>query len=172
MFARNILETGRSKNKVNEVLDYIGSDPDRLDELMTLVFCEDKTLSTNASWVLYHALDNEALDFSPYSHAAIDPMMHPTHPMIERGLLKLFITLDEWPEERFAGIVDHMMSIIMNTNSMIAAQALSMEALWKHLQPYPELLDELGIVVEEGIPYGSAGYKAKARKILKALKKR
>ncbi len=168
MYITQVLATGRSKAIVAEVLDYIGSDPDKLSELMSLVLGVDETLAINSSWVLYHALDVETLDFAPYVTDSIAPMMHPAHPMIERGLLKMFWTVDRWPEERYSEIIDHMMSTIMDTKSMIAAQALSMEALWKHLQPYPELLDELMIVVEEGIPYGSAGYKAKARKILKA----
>jgi len=151
-----------------EVIDYIGSSAERLDELMNLVLGDEDRLSINASWVLYHALDVEALDFTNYVERSIDPMLRPANPMIERGLLKMFQVIERWPEERFSEIVDHMMAIIMNTNSMIAAQALSMEALWKHLQPYPELINELMIVVEEGVPYGSAGYKAKARKILKA----
>jgi len=153
MHIQSILETGRSKAKVTEVMDYIGTDQSRLNELMNLVLGEDKTLSINASWVLYHALDVKELDFSAYIESSIEPMMKPHHPMIERGLLKLFWEIDKWPEPRFSEIVDHMMATIMNTNSMIAAQALSMEALWKHLQPYPELIDELLIVVEEGMPY-------------------
>ena len=168
MYIQNVLETGRSKVMVKDILEYIGSDAERLAELMNLVLCDDETLSFNSSWVLYHALDVESLDFTPYTEPCIAPMMQPAHPMIERGLLKMFRVLDCWPEDRFSELVDHMMATIMNTSSMIAAQALSMEALWKHLQPYPELVEELLIVVEEGMLYGSAGYKAKARKMLKA----
>ena len=167
MYMKNVLGTGRSKGKVKEILEYIGADADRLAELMDLVLGEDKALSIYSSWVLYHALDVEALDFTPYTDLCIGPMIRPSHPMMERGLLKLFRVIDHWPEEQFSEIVDHMMATIMNTSSKIAAQALSMEALWKHLQPYPELIEELMIVIEEGMPYGSAGYKAKARKILK-----
>ncbi len=172
MYIQNILETGRSKAKVNEVVDYIGSNEERLSELMELVFGDDETLSINSSWVLYHALDVTALDFTPYMERSIGHVMQPAHPMIERGLLKLFWVMDEWPEYRFAELVDHMMATIMDTKSMIAAQALSMEALWKHLQPYPDLLEELKIVIKDGMPYGSAGYKAKAKKILKAGRKK
>lgn len=171
-YIAEILKKDRSKKKVLHLLDYIGTQPDRVDEMMKLVLGPDQKKAIHAAWVLYHYVEIHVRLLHPYFDDAVAVLLNHPHQAIERGLLRMFWMMDSWPEEHFTPLVDHMMQIILNTKSKIAAQALSMEALLKHLDPYPEMLKELAYVVEEGVPYGSAGYKAKARKVIKRINKK
>jgi len=165
------LDKDRSKDTVFLLLDYIGTDMQRVDELMEIALSDDARMAFRGSWVLAHLADSGVVGMDQYIAPSFEALVNPVHPAVERGLLKMYYAADSWPEELYTAIVDHMMNLIIDTKSKIAAQALAMIALHKHLQPYPELLEELCLVLEEGIPYGSAGYKAKARHIIKSIRK-
>lgn len=172
MYIRSTLEKDRSKATVFELLDYIGTDLEKVASLMELVLDKDPEMAFRSSWVLAHLADSGVVDLSNYIIPCFDALVAPVHPSVERGLLKMYASVPQWPEEYFGKIVDHMMNLIIDTKSKVAAQALAMVALHKHLQPYPELLEELCMVVEEGMPYGTAGYKAKARHIINDVRRR
>lgn len=171
MYIYQTLDKDRSKPTVLHLLEYIGTDMKKVAELMEIALSEDARMAFRGSWVLAHLADSGVVELEQYIAPSYQALINPVHPSVERGLLKMYAAASSWPEELYGPIVDHMMNLLLDTKAMIAAQALSMIALYKHLQPYPELLDELCLVLEEGMPYGSVGYKAKARQIIKAIKK-
>jgi hypothetical protein len=46
-----------------------------------------------------------------------------------------------------------------------------MTVLFNIVKKYPELKDELKMSIEDQLPYGSAGFKSRGRRILKSLEK-
>ncbi|MCK5279227.1 MAG: hypothetical protein KAQ62_19445, partial [Cyclobacteriaceae bacterium] len=53
----------------------------------------------------------------------------------------------------------------------VAVKVFAMTVLFNIVQVYPELSEELEISIEEQMPFCSAGFKSRGRKVLKALSK-
>jgi hypothetical protein len=53
----------------------------------------------------------------------------------------------------------------------IAIKVFSMTVLFNISKNVPEFRDELAIIIEDQMPYGSAGFKSRGKKTLKGLSK-
>ena len=67
--------------------------------------------------------------------------------------------------------MDVCINWLLKEDTPIAVKAHCMQILYKLTQPYPELIPEVEIVLNEVIPNGSKGVANRAKKLLKELKK-
>ncbi|MBT8219067.1 MAG: hypothetical protein KJP00_04555 [Bacteroidia bacterium] len=167
----DLVSEGRSKALVEKILNAVGSDPEKVDTLIDLIENAEKHVSFNAGWVLYHLLENKNIEWSRYFDKLWPLLKDNILPAVARSILKYLWYLDKWPDDKFTEVADHLLQYVADPGAPIAYQALSMEALYKHLNPYPELLEELKLILEQGMPYGSAGYKNKAQKLVRKINK-
>lgn len=58
----------------------------------------------------------------------------------------------------------------MITDQKIAVQAYTMQTLYLLGTKYPWIHDELALTIEKNMPHGSAGYKNRGNKVIKAIK--
>ena len=66
-------------------------------------------------------------------------------------------------------IIDKCLNWIIQPKIPVAVKANAMQLLFEICKVYPELIPEFRMVVEEGLPAGSKGYKSKARNLLKTI---
>jgi hypothetical protein len=60
---------------------------------------------------------------------------------------------------------------LLDPKEPIAVRAFSMTVLGNLAAQHPDLKKELRLVIESQLPYGSAGFVARAKKVLKQLEK-
>jgi len=95
---------------------------------------------------------------------------HAPHDAVVRNTVRIFQDIDI-PENLSGILYEKCFSYIEDIKSTIAVKCFSMSILAKIASQYPELSHELVAVIEEQLPYSSAGFKSRAKRILPKLKK-
>ena len=159
-----------SKQKVVELSEYIGNDKARFAELMELFFSADYRINQRTSWVVGHCSDLHPELFFPYLEQMIKNLDNPVHDAVVRNTMRIFQDT-EIPEPLMGELADKCFNYLMNPQIPVAIRVFSMTVLYNITLIWPELQHELKVIIEEHLPYGSAGFKSRGKKILRNLEK-
>ena len=159
-----------SKQNAERVATSIGADPRKFDELMQILFSEEKTAVKSAAWTMSHCADKYPHLIVPYIGDFV-PMLK-SHKLIavRRNIARVLQFVDI-PEAHQGELVNVCFDILLNPKDAVAVQAFSMAILYNITCEQPELKDELTTVIEDMLPHGTPGIKSRGKKIVKALRK-
>jgi len=170
MLLQLIHET-RNKESMQQIIDYVGSNPNHLEELMNYFLGNNMNISQKTSWALGHIGEQQPELFKGYHQTFIDQLQlnHP-HNAIKRNIVRMyqFIEIPEIHEGKFYELA---MLFLLDPNEPIAVKAFSMRICEKIALKYPELIPELIQAIESITPNASSGVKNRAGHILKRLYK-
>jgi len=167
---RELLEGGNSKKMAVRVVDIVVKAPDRMQELMDLFFDEDLRTCQRAAWPVGLLADNHQELLEPFLEQMLANLDTPHHDAVIRNTFRAFQFTD-FPEELEGVVFDKALDFFLNLDNAIAIQVFAMTVCGNLALKYPELGHELIPVIEERIPYGSAGYRSRGMSILKKLRK-
>ena len=165
MEIKTLLEQERSKPHILYIADYIGNSQKRFDVLIEIIMKEESPLPQRAAWVLRYAAEPHPHLLLPHISAFIDILQQPVHDSLKRSIT-IVLQLIEIPEEYLGKLVDVSFQLLDNPKEAIAIRANAIDLLYKICKKEPALMQELRLVVEAHLEHASAGFKAKARKVL------
>lgn len=165
------LSLGNSKPNSLKIASYVGADIDRLDLLMNIVFGDNFELAQRASWAMVFVYEHHPYLFKKYHESLIKVLARDDcHDAVHRNCSKVLET-EVLDEEMQSLVWDTGIKRLQSMQTTIAVKAYLMTILAKIAQEYPELSEELSIIIELQYPYGSAGFKSRAKKVMKVLGK-
>lgn len=149
MNIRERLEAEHSKTLTATIVKYVGDDKNRFKELMTLFFDGEYRLAQRAAWPLsYIAIEHPKL-LNPYFEKFVKKLETPgNHPAIARNILRVLQEIDI-PENYQGLLIDVSFRIIMNETETAAVRAFAITVAAKISKNYPELKNELLIILKE-----------------------
>jgi hypothetical protein len=157
-----------SKLQTIKVVKYIGHNPKRFNMLIKMFLAGPYRVTQRAAWPLSYCVEAYPELINPHLKSVLKMLdTKDAHDAVKRNILR-FLQHIEIPK-RFYGIVTDRCFALMNPKEPIAIRVFAMTVLANIAKHEPELKKELRIVIEDQMPYGSAGYKARAKKIIKAL---
>ena len=106
----------------------------------------------------------------PFYKRLVKKLTNPPHDALKRNTLRMFEFMDI-PEKHMGELADLCFKFLDSATEPVAVRVFAMSVLLKIVLVYPELKDELKVMIEDHMPYGSAGFKSRGRKILKELNK-
>lgn len=169
MNIRTALINEYSKSNTMRIVEYIGSDQTRFDELMDIFLESDKELVKRAAWVMGHSGVKQPRLAYKHFPALIEKMKEPQiGDAFKRNTLRMWQFMDV-SEEYIGEVADICFDLLMSMKEPVAIKVFSMTVLANIVQKIPELKNELRLLIEDQMPYGSAGFKSRGRKILKQL---
>lgn len=169
MDIKTALEEKHSKAQMVRIRDYIGDDTARFDELIQLFLHSEYRITQRASWAMMHCADAYPELITPYLAIFFKNLRQEgLHDSIKRNTLRVLQDVD-LPEHIMGEAADICFEYLANPQESVAIRAHSMSVLWNICKKEPDLANELKLVIEEFMPYGSAGFKSKGAKILKAI---
>jgi hypothetical protein len=161
-----------SKAQMLKVVDYIGSDSERMKELVDLILHGESKLSQRAAWALPTLAERKPDLLEQHLEALIDHLSRPEyHDAVRRNVLKV-LNMNGVPDFLLGKAVDQAFRLLADPKAAIAIKYHSMCIIWEACQKEPDLTDELVMLIEDQMPHGSAGFKSKGKKILKAARKK
>ena len=172
MDIRASLLADRSKANVLAIANYIGDDQALFDHLVDLFLNDKWRVGQRAVWVMSHAAQKRPHLVLAHLKAMLDKLEVPNiHDAVKRNVTKILseITI---PEEHQGRALDICFGFLISMEEAIAIKVFSMQVVYNISQNEPDLLRELALVIEDQMPYGSAGFKARGKKILKAIRKK
>lgn len=142
------------------------------NELLVYALCENQLVSNRAIWVLTHCSDMEPDRIKPFHEILINHLKNKKlHSGVVRSIVRIFQT-QPVPEKLQSYMLDKCFEYIKNPSEAIAVRAFAMSVVFNISKAYPELLNELSIVLNHlNIAEESAGIKNRAKHILNDIKK-
>jgi hypothetical protein len=172
MNIRERLEAEHSKTLTLAIVKYIGTDKARFKELMTVFFNGPYRLTQRAAWPMSYVLIAEPKLLTSY-YPRLIKMLNESghHPSIHRNILRVFQEM-EIPEKYRGAVVDACFKNILNETVPAAIRAFSITTACNICKDYPELKNELIIVLNElnQLPQ-KAAIKQRTKLALKVLQK-
>ncbi len=164
------LKIDSSLNRKKKLANYVSDNPDKFPELMEYFFSEDYRIAQRASNAVNMCVEKDNALIEPYISRIIENLKSPAHDAVKRNSIRLFQFID-LPEEYCGDVADICFSYLDSEKEAIAVRAFSMTVLYNIAMKYPAIKDELKMMIEDHLPYGSAGIKARGKNILKMLEK-
>lgn len=166
---RTLLDTENSKKMATRIVNEVVSNPGRMEELMNLFFDEDLRTCQRASWPVGLLADNNAHLLEPYIAKMLANLDTPHHDAVIRNTFRTFQYIDF--SEDLEGIAfDRAFGYLLDVNCAVAIRIFSMTVCGNIAMKYPELAQELIPVIEDNIPHGSAGFRARGASVLSKLR--
>ena len=160
-----------TKANTMKIVKYIGGDKIKFKILMELFLKGEYRTTQRAAWIVSFCAIAHPTLIKPYIKKLIEKLKEPNiHDAVKRNTVKIFSEI-ELPEKLYGEIYQLCFGYLRSGDEHIAVKAHSMAVLEKICHHFPELKNELIITLEDMIPFGSAGIIARAKIILKKLRK-
>ena len=172
MELRAALLSEHSRKHTLELASGIVADPSQFSVLMSYFLDaagEGYRLPQRAAAVVNEVCEQQPDFLKPYYKKIILNLRNDIHDAVKRNTVRL-LQFHEIPEELVGETADICFEQLHSAKEPIAIKVFSMTVLFNIVKRIPELKSELQYMIEEQIPYGSAGFVSRGRKILKALK--
>ena len=165
-----VLLREHSKAQTTKIVNYVGDNEERFKELIDVFLAGPYRVTQRAAWPLSYCVEYHPELIRPHLSRIIRNLnKHGQHDSVKRNTIRLlqFISIPQ----KLQGITTQVcFSLLQNPKEPIAVRVFSMTVLDNITKVQPELRNELKIILEDNLPYGSAGFVSRARKILSTLK--
>lgn len=169
MDIRAALLAEHSKAQMIMISNYIGADADRFAILMELFLGDNYRLTQRASWAVSKCGDQYPELLAPYIERMIKNLYEDVPDAVKRNTLHL-LQDREIPDIMLDEAADIGFKIMESKMEPIAVKVFAMTMLANICKKVPELKNELRLIIEDQMPYGSSGFRSRGDKILKRLK--
>lgn len=168
MDLRKELSAKQSKERVIKVLNYIGTNENRLSELMDIFLNGEARLCQHSAWVVGHFGEKHPELIEPYIGKFIKKLKTKGHNAIRRNVVRT-LAFTNIKEKYLGEIAELCFTYVADPKEAIAVRCFSITVLHNICKKEPMLANELKLVLEEQLPHASAGFKSRAKKTLKSL---
>jgi hypothetical protein len=159
----------RSKQQVEKLIRWVGTDSKRFAQLMNLFLNGDEDISRRSAWVIGHCCERKPELAKPWLKTMIKKMLEPNiHSAIQRNVMRI-LQYVEIPKSLKGIVVNQCFNFISDTKTAVAPQALAITVLSNIARKEPDLMNELRVLVRQMLPYGTPAFHARVKKIFKNL---
>jgi hypothetical protein len=164
------LLASQAKAQVNRIVNYIGSDAKRFDILVKLFLTGPYRVTQRAAGPLSYCIER-----SPHlANGKLGTLLSAADSRIagdavKRNVVRL-LQFIEIPKRNHGRVVALCSRLLSSSGEPIAVRVFSMTVLSRLSKVYPELKEELKLVIESHLPLASPAFQSRARKVLKEIK--
>ena len=160
-----------SKKQTQKIATFIGDNEKLFAELMDLFFANEYRVTQRAAWVVSKCYDQHPKLLTVYLKPLIENLSHShLHDAVKRNTLRI-LQFVELALELQGLAFQNCMNLFISAEEPIAVKVFAMTVLSNICKQEPDLKNEVKIVIENQLPYASAGFKSRAKKVLKELNK-
>jgi len=170
MNIREELLADRSKANIVRIAQYIGDDAKRFSTLVDLFLNDKWRINQRAIWVMVYCAEAHPKLIYPHLKALLENLQKPdAHNAARRNTTKILSVIDI-PKKYQGQALDICFKFLLDMQEQIAVKIFSMQVVYNISINEPDLLQELAVVIEDQLPYGSAGFKARGKRILNEIR--
>ena len=158
-----------SKKQASRIQQYIGNNPVLFDELVNVFLEGPYRVTQRAAWPLSLCVEKHPELAKPHLKALIKNLARANqHDAVKRNTFRLLQYVDI-PKKIHGITVDACVGVLQNRKEPIAVRVFAMTTLTNIAMKYPEMIDEVKLIVEDQMAVGSAGIISRGKKMLKQL---
>lgn len=153
-----------------KVVDYVGNNPARFKVLVEVFLSGPYRTTQRAAWPLSYCAEREPALIVPHLGHILKHLKKPgIHDAVKRNTMRLlqFVAI---PKRYQGQVADHCFAYLQNPKEPVAIRAFSMTVLAAIARHNPGLRQELAIIIEDQLPFGSPAFVSRGRKVLREIK--
>lgn len=166
MHLREEILKEHSKTHCNKIVQWIGNDQKRFDELFELFLNAEHRVTQRAAWPLSYSAIAHPGFINKNLLRLINNLKKPgLHNAIKRNSIRLLqhITI---PEKFHGKVIEICFRYVESPTEAVAIKAFALTVLGNLSKQYPEILPEIKLLIEEQWPHQTAAFKSRAKKLL------
>ncbi|MEM0997129.1 MAG: hypothetical protein AAGN35_08620 [Bacteroidota bacterium] len=166
-----LLEEKCHKEFRDTVADWALQEPERLEEVFRLYLGNFDQVSKRAGWVLEKATDLAGQRMEPYLSRVIGHLEQMETDWERRSAVRMLAMCPRYPENNLGFLLDLVLEWLNRPEETVAIRVHCMQIAFNIAQLEPDVRPELVSILESHYEDGSAGFKNRAGKLLKKLRK-
>lgn len=159
-----------SKSQTDKISRYVGASPKRFAELVSVFLAGPYRVTQRASWPLSYCVEHNPNLVKPHLKKILSYLhKQDEHDAVKRNILRLlqYITI---PKSLQGTTIDLCFHFLKSAREPIAIRVFAMTVLANLAKENPGLKNEIILIIEDQLPFGSAGFISRGKKVLKELK--
>ncbi len=169
MNLRELIRKEHSTANCDRIVQWIGNDQRRFDELIRLFLDDEPMIRQRAGWPLsYSAMAHPSLIRKHIGRLLRNLQQPGLHDAVKRNTVRLLQDM-EIPERYRGLLMNTCFNFISSPTEKPAVKVFSMTILHNLSKQYPDIRQELQTLLKDQWDQESAAFRARARKILKEL---
>lgn len=141
-----------------------------LGELIDCFTSGDTRLTQRAAWSLSWVAQKNPEAIQPYINIIVSQISRPeAHDAVIRNSLRILEDI-EIPEQFHGEVLNACFDFIQKKHTAVAIKAFSLHVIFNLSKLYPEIRNELKLVIQENIEFETAAFRSRGKKLLAKLK--
>ena len=158
-----------SKDQASAVSEYACLSAERFAKLMQCFLSNQYRLAQRAAWSVNWAAKQKPDVIEPYIKDLIAQLPRKdVHDAVIRNSVRILQQI-KIPESLHGELMNHCFAFIESNSTPVAIKAFSLTTLFNLSKSYPEIKNELQLLIEERWNHETAAFKNRGSKILKEL---
>ena len=155
-----------SKAQCDRIVKYISHSPERFAELMKLFFEGEYRVTQRAAWPMSYCVQNHPELIRPYFKKMLDNLdKKGLHDAVIRNTMRILQNF-EIPARYRGKLMDDCFRFVQSNDMPVAIKVFSLTVLQNLSKQYPDIKNEIKLLIEERWPLETAAFHSRARKIL------
>lgn len=162
------LSRGHSKALTERIVNYVGADAERFGTLVSVFLEGPHRLTQRAAWPLSYCVMNHPHLLKKHYRSILGMLGRDgVHDAVKRNIVRLlqFVSI---PKRHQGKVIEYCFAL-MDPEEPVAVRVFSMTVLANLSKQHPDLKRELKLVIEDQLPFASAAYLSRSKKILRQL---
>jgi hypothetical protein len=148
------------------VVRHVGNNAERFAELVQIFLKGPYRITQRAAWPLSYCIEEHPTLLKPHFGKILAAVAKPDAPVaVKRNVMRLLQFVDV-PNRWQGKVVQLAFSLLQNRKETVAVQVFAMTVLANIAKRQPELGAELRVIIEDMLPFGSAGFRSRGMKVL------
>ena len=156
-----------SKEDIVFIANKVKDDKEMFAELMALFFSKEARTTYRYAWVVSHCVDMKPSLVTPYLSKMVKNLYKDVGDATKRSSVRILQTI-EIPKKLWGETIEICFRFLMSKEATVI-KIFSMTVLYNLSLKIPEISNELKVLIEDQLPYGTAGFKNRGKKILAKL---
>ena len=167
---KTILEE-HSKAQCNKIIEWVGHDQKRFDELFNLFLNDEYQVTQRAAWPISFCVAHHP-GFLKKQFGALRKNLRKAgiHNAVKRNTLHILQEI-EIPEKYQGEVMNLCFQYVESPTEASATKAYSLTVLGNLAKLYPDILPEIKLLIDEQLPNQTAAFKSRAKRLLKSMEK-
>lgn len=155
-----------SKAQCEKIVNWVGSNQDRFDELFKLFIHDEYRVVQRASWPLSICVDNNPYFIRRHWKYFIANLEKPgIHNAVKRNSIRLMQRVSI-PVRYHGAVMNICFNYLQSPTEPVAIKTFALTVLANLSNEYPGIIPEIKLIIEELLPNQTAAFKNRAGKLL------
>ena len=166
MNLRDAILEKHSKTQTDKIVKWVGRSQERFDQLVNLFLNDESLVTQRAGWPLSYCVEKYPEVINKHFGKLLKNLQKKDlHDAVKRNTMRI-LQYTEIPKRYHGQVMNLCFTNIESPAEKVAVNAFSLSVLEKLLPLYPDIRNEIKLIIEERWDHETTAFHSRARKII------